>query len=860
LSAAGILQKKAEPADKNKVVLKNISPEIAGQLNRSLVYTSTKSGWREYYSPTLDVLLVYPSDKFRVTELFKSVSLSFVDWRISNYAEIGIINSKEVPEGINRYFEKKFQASFYGYTDFKVEKEGKEGELAYLELSYKRVPAGQKRERTEKRLIYSRFVEKEGVFVYLDFFYPDGFDVESVRNDFKEIVLNLKLFPKELEEKITVEFKEKGVKFLVNRKQWKVTQNPESAYLDYVGGTSTSAASMAVYVSGAHRLTGEKDDEFLKRLLKEQVDLLREAEQDAKKLGKSKHLKILAEGEKETIGGLTFYKLVYQEDSFGKRPIYTKYYGYNPGSDTEVEISLVVDDPKSEAAKAVSEILDSFTFTGPVTGDKQSQALGSKEILGTASFEMEKSFLKSSLLGVASVLHIFNHSCIKVSVKAMEGLLNSGGKDYQVCSAKLGSGFLINKEGYVLTNAHVASENIIDELVMASEEGDLDGFWRDFASDVNNLLISQQMADFSLMSRDEIFATLLLNLVNFIDKDYISLTRTLNENYIEGGEEFKFNKDFSLRNPEKHLKAELIDASEISSQARMIVAAIKGEPTGYVKPDIALLKISSPQVKSFPALNITNFSNVVVGQSVQAVGFPGAADARELFSSESSMIPTLTRGVISAIKRSIDNSFHLIQIDASISPGNSGGPIINTDGEVVGIATYGLNSQQSADFNVGMGVDAINSFLAKNNIRPETSEVNLLIISAVDNLGKSYYKWAIKDLTKAKDLYPPVERAIGPLISVAESKVANGEDLTPVLIIGPLKLAQKQVLPAVGGIFFLVGGLLLVAIFVRGKFKKAQVTNYVPPMSASPQASSTNTVPPNTPVPPVNPPSGFKAV
>jgi len=840
--------------------LKNISPEIAGQLNRSLVYTSTKSGWREYYSPTLDVLLVYPSDKFRVTELFKSVSLSFVDWRISNYAEIGIINSKEVPEGINRYFEKKFQASFYGYTDFKVEKEGKEGELAYLELSYKRVPAGQKRERTEKRLIYSRFVEKEGVFVYLDFFYPDGFDVESVRNDFKEIVLNLKLFPKELEEKITVEFKEKGVKFLVNRKQWKVTQNPESAYLDYVGGTSTSAASMAVYVSGAHRLTGENDDEFLKRLLKEQVDLLREAEQDAKKLGKSKHLKILAEGEKETIGGLTFYKLVYQEDSFGKRPIYTKYYGYNPGSDTEVEISLVVDDPKSEVAKAVSEILDSFTFTGPVTGDKQSQALGSKEILGTASFEMEKSFLKSSLLGVASVLHIFNRSCIKVSVKAMEGLLNSGGKDYQVCSAKLGSGFLINKEGYVLTNAHVASGNIIDELVMASEEGDLDGFWRDFASDVNNLLISQQMADFSLMSRDEIFATLLLNLVTFIDKDYISLTRTLNENYIEGGEEFKFNKDFSLRNPEKHLKAELIDASEISSQARMIVAAIKGEPTGYVKPDIALLKISSPQVKSFPALNITNFSNVVVGQSVQAVGFPGAADARELFSSESSMIPTLTKGVISAIKRSIDNSFHLIQIDASISPGNSGGPIINTDGEVVGIATYGLNSQQSADFNVGMGVDAINSFLAKNNIRPETSEVNLLIISAVDNLGKSYYKWAIKDLTKAKDLYPPVERAIGPLISVAESKVANGEDLTPVLIIGPLKLAQKQVLPAVGGIFFLVGGLLLVAIFVRGKFKKAQVTNYVPPMSAPPQASSANPVPPNTSVPPVNPPSGFKAV
>jgi serine protease Do len=90
------------------------------------------------------------------------------------------------------------------------------------------------------------------------------------------------------------------------------------------------------------------------------------------------------------------------------------------------------------------------------------------------------------------------------------------------------------------------------------------------------------------------------------------------------------------------------------------------------KTDIAVLKI---EAKDLPSLPIGSSTNLKVGQSVIAIGSPFGFDN------------TVTAGVVSAKSRSLpDGSFvPFIQTDVAVNPGNSGGPLLNARGEVVGI-------------------------------------------------------------------------------------------------------------------------------------------------------------------------------
>ncbi len=93
--------------------------------------------------------------------------------------------------------------------------------------------------------------------------------------------------------------------------------------------------------------------------------------------------------------------------------------------------------------------------------------------------------------------------------------------------------------------------------------------------------------------------------------------------------------------------------------------------------DVALIKIE-PKGKQLASLTLGDSSTLQVGQKVLAIGDP--------FGFQS----TLTTGVVSALGRTVQTSQstfidEAIQTDASINRGNSGGPLINTHGEVIGI-------------------------------------------------------------------------------------------------------------------------------------------------------------------------------
>ena len=106
--------------------------------------------------------------------------------------------------------------------------------------------------------------------------------------------------------------------------------------------------------------------------------------------------------------------------------------------------------------------------------------------------------------------------------------------------------------------------------------------------------------------------------------------------------------------------------------------------------DLALLKINAPNLT--PAV-LADSQNLIVGQRVYAIGNPFGLSG------------TMTRGIISAI-RSIHGPENnpiedAIQTDAAVNPGNSGGPLLNSRGEVIGITT--LIANNGADQSSGIG-------------------------------------------------------------------------------------------------------------------------------------------------------------
>ena len=102
--------------------------------------------------------------------------------------------------------------------------------------------------------------------------------------------------------------------------------------------------------------------------------------------------------------------------------------------------------------------------------------------------------------------------------------------------------------------------------------------------------------------------------------------------------------------------------------------------------DVAILKVSA---RDLPTMTLGNSDASAIGEEIFVAGYPG--NARISAISEASILEaSITRGQISSLKAAVGGE-DLIQVDAAASPGSSGGPVFNREGEVLGILTMGAS-------------------------------------------------------------------------------------------------------------------------------------------------------------------------
>ncbi len=154
------------------------------------------------------------------------------------------------------------------------------------------------------------------------------------------------------------------------------------------------------------------------------------------------------------------------------------------------------------------------------------------------------------------------------------------------------------------------------------------------------------------------------------------------------------------------------NAHVVDNRDRVTVVVMGEEYRGKVinrneTADLAVVHLDSDD--AFEAVSLGSAGRVPTGEEVTALGFPLSAVLGDDF--------TVTTGVISA-RRQFEG-YEYFQTDAALNPGNSGGPLLNRDGDVIGIITFGIAEAEGVAF--ALSVDELNSRLEALSRIPPTA-------------------------------------------------------------------------------------------------------------------------------------------
>jgi len=169
--------------------------------------------------------------------------------------------------------------------------------------------------------------------------------------------------------------------------------------------------------------------------------------------------------------------------------------------------------------------------------------------------------------------------------------------------------------------------------------------------------------------------------------------------------------------------------------------------------DLALLRVDR---KNLPVLSLGDSDRVRVGESIWTFGYPAVASSSDeviggWLSHDTDLEATLNPGSITAIKRDVTNT-PVFQSNVAIYRGNSGGPAVNREGEVIGISTWG---HRDADVKFLVPVNVAKSFLAAAKVPINVdSDFSRHYRAALDAAGDGRWPVASAELATASRFFP----------------------------------------------------------------------------------------------------------
>ncbi|MDP3975463.1 MAG: trypsin-like peptidase domain-containing protein [bacterium] len=157
---------------------------------------------------------------------------------------------------------------------------------------------------------------------------------------------------------------------------------------------------------------------------------------------------------------------------------------------------------------------------------------------------------------------------------------------------------------------------------------------------------------------------------------------------IGGGTAFFIGKDGLLATNEHVVHDEAAEYTVIANDGKVYQAQVVARDR---EKDLALLKVQGP---SFPIVRLSSNGEAFLGQTVIAIG-NALAELRN----------TVSKGIISGIGRNVTtadgrNFEKVIQTDTAINTGNSGGPLLNTSGEAIGVNFSTVVGAENIGFSI----------------------------------------------------------------------------------------------------------------------------------------------------------------
>ncbi len=494
------------------------------------------------------------------------------------------------------------------------------------------------------------------------------------------------------------------------------------------------------------------------------------------------------------------YLLTYKEQTLGYETYYYK------RVIKENNIFLIIEEKVPQMgynSEYVGNLLQNISFV-----DSETQT-----IKGISDFNDSLTTAELADLIRPSVANIIYIYCLQINnlKPQLSQLLSS---NYKFCGFGKGSGFIVSEEGIIATNGHVVKiypeEALITNLLYSGNKTFNNDLIRTvYLSKGQNPTVSQ-IEDFykELQANPQYLDLFLINIFKLIKDEIITLDITHEKYYVNiGGEPVRLNYEKlhegdyekAIIPSKTTFAAHLLDykyPNKYSYEAIVNKNYTRGE-------DVALLRLDSKYNYIFPTLSLTNMENLREGIEIVVAGYPtiveGETDPRGAISFKTSNTPTITRGIISSVKEDLSGK-KILQTDASIDHGSSGGPAIRSNADVIGIATFAVDSK-TGNFNFLRSIAELNELMLKNNINNSKGTVTNSWVDGLVNFRNRRFKTALKHFNNVKSLNPS-HPTINSFIEHSENATLRGESTES--IVGYMRGDGSNILLVIFGIFSVV--------------------------------------------------------